>query len=434
MRTDDQILSFVDTVGDQAPGAAEAAAVVMYRGIGWDVHAGSRTLVRNTILKVNDPAAVADIASSFYLDARGVVGEVQAFRIRDGELTRPDVQVSPGDGRVRRARIRMDLADLQAGDILGASSVTLFDNILYYDKVPIGGAAPVAQFNLRIRSEGDHTYTVVSQNYPDLKVEAVRYDDARPVEWHATATAIPAVPDFRGMGPHSPATPLALIAESQEYVPIISDWASTLAWPRVALFLSGIREKSVSTMVAAWELAPQITAGAKTNAEAEQKIFEFVRDELELMVGPAYDPLGARTAAEVLESGRATPMEQVAIMVTLLAASGLPGEICAVRPAEWGDLDMELQSFAQFSDVAVRCGKNNTRYYVPYIEDAPAGTLPPEWGRSWLIAPEPGLVAKVSQVTAEVMSDPSINAHSAFSRVRERATEEGWFMLEQVGQ
>jgi hypothetical protein len=236
------------------------------------------------------------------------------------------------------------------------------------------------------------------------------------------------------MGPYTPDTPLALIAESQEYVPIISDWATTLAWPRVALFLSGMREKAVSSMVAAWELATQITAGAKTNAEAEQKIFEFVRDELALMVGPAYDPLGTRTAAEVLESGRATPMEQVAIMVTLLAASGLPGEISAVRPAEWGELDMELQSFSQFSHVAVRCGKNNTRYYVPYIEGAPAGSLPPEWGKSWLIAPEPGLVARVSQVTAEVMSDPSVNAHAAFSKVRERSIEEGWFVLEQVGQ
>ena len=121
------------------------------------------------------------------------------------------------------------------------------------------------------------------------------------------------------------------------------------------------------------------------------------------------------------------------MMAALLAASGLPGEIAAVRPAAWGELDKDLQSFAQFSDLAVRCGNDGSRYYVPYVKDAPAGTLPAEWGKSWVLAPEPGLVARVSQAAAQVMADPNIDAHSAFSQIRQRSTDEGWYVLEQIG-
>jgi hypothetical protein len=433
MRTDAEIRQFVDTLSDDAPGGDQAPAVIMHRGIGWDVLPGSRVLTRNTILKVNDADAIADLISSFYLDARGVVGEAQAFRIRNGELTRHEVQIAPGDGRVRRARLRIVVDDLQPGDILGASSQTLFDNILYFDRVPIGARGPVAEFSLRVRCEGNHSYKIKAESFDRLNIEAIRYDDQRPVEWHATASSIPAIENFRGEGPYEPGTPLALVAESEEFVPIADAFVSTLAWQRVALFLSGIREKAISSMIAAWEYAPQVTAGAQTNFEAESKIFAAVRDNLELMVGDKYDPLGSRTADEVLESRRATPMEQVMVMVTLLAASGLPGEIALVRPEAWGPLNEEMQSFVQFSHVAIRCGKNNTRWYVPYLPDAPAGKLPPEWGKSWVLAPSPGLVARAAQASNEIMNNPNIDAHAAFAAIRQRSEDEGWFILEQVG-
>lgn len=433
MRDDGDIVDFVKELSADAPGASESAAVILFRGFGWEVKAAERVLTRTTILKVNDPDAVADAISSFYLDARGTVGQAEAFRIRDGELTRHEVRIAPGDGRVRRARLSIVVDDLQPGDIVGASAITAFENILYYDRIPIGAGQPVAHFELRVRCEGDHSYVIRPESFDGLEIEAVRYDDARPVEWHARATGIAAIADFRGLGPHAPGTPLALVAESEEFVPLANAFVPTLAWQRVALFLSGIREKSISSMIAAWELAPQVTAGAKTNFEAETKIFEYVRDNLELMVGDKYDPLGSRTAGEILESGRATPMEQVMVMVTLLAASGLPGEVSLVRTEDWGPLQEGLESFVQFDRVAIRCGTDNTRHYVPYVADAPAGQLPAEWGRSWLLAPAPGLLAVATQASATVMADPSIDAHAAFAQLRQQAKDEGWFILEQVG-
>ena len=158
-----------------------------------------------------------------------------------------------------------------------------------------------------------------------------------------------------------------------------------------------------------------------------------MRDELELMRGKKYDPIGHRSAAEVFETGRATPMEQAMIMVTLLAASGLPGEIGLVRTEAWGPLDTKLQSFVQFQEVVIRCGKNSTRYYAPYVADAPVGMLPEEWGRSWVLTPSPGLTGIMAQASAEIMSNPNIDTRSAMMQMREEAKDRGWYTLEQVG-
>jgi hypothetical protein len=69
---------------------------------------------------------------------------------------------------------------------------------------------------------------------------------------------------------------------------------------------------------------------------------------------------------------------------------------------------------------------------VPYLADAPAGKLPPEWGNSWVLAPTPGLMARAAQASNEIMNNPNIDAHSAFAQIRQRSEDEGWFILEQV--
>ena len=433
MKTDAEVLEIVGGLNAEAPGAESAAAVAILREVAWDVLPGSRLLYRNTVLKVNDTAEIADIASGFYLDARGEVEEAQAFRIRGGELTRHSVQVSAGDGQVRRARLRIDLSDLLPGDIVGVSAITRFDNILYFNKVPICTRFPVANFSLRLHVVKNHIYTMQADNFDGLNVEVVAREDARPTEWHATASGIAGVEDFHGAGPFAAGTPLVLIAESAEWVPAANDWVSTLAWSRTALFLSGMRELAISSMIGAWEKAPQVIAGATTNAEKEEAIFAFVRAELELMRGDKYDPIGHRSAAEVFESGRATPMEQAMIMVTLLAAAGLQGEIGLVRTEAWGPLDTKMQSFVQFQEVVIRCGKTSTRYYVPYVADAPVGTLPEEWGKSWVLTPAPGLTGIMAQASAEIMSNPNIDVRSSMMRMREEAKDRGWYTLHQVG-
>ena len=433
MKTDGEVLEIVGGLNAEAPGAKSAAAVAMLREVAWDVLPGSRLLYRNTVLEVNDAEEIADIASGFYLDARGNVEEAQAFRIRGGEITRHVVHISPGDGEVRRARLRIDLGDLFPGDIVGVSSITRFDNILYYNKVPICSGFPVASFSFRLHVVKNHIYTMQADNFDGLNVEVVAHEDARPTEWHATASGIAGVEGFHGAGPYPAGTPLVLIAESVEWVPAANDWVSTLAWSRAALFLSGIRELAISSMIGAWEMAPEVIAGATTNAEKEEAIFAFVRDELELMRGNKYDPLGHRSAAEVFETGRATPMEQAMIMVTLLAAAGLPGEIGLVRTEDWGPPDSKMQSFVQFQEVVIRCGKNSTRYYVPYVADAPVGTLPEEWGESWVLTPVPGLTGIMAQASAEIMGNPNIDVRSAMMQMREQAEESGWYTLEQVG-
>jgi|GEM_PF-6454230 len=433
MKTDEEILVEVSGLNADAPGADIAPAVAMLREVAWDVLPGSRLLYRNTVLQVNDVEEISDIASGFYLDARGEIAMARAFRIRNGKLTRHDVKMARGDGEVRRARLMIDLGDLQPGDIVGVSSITRFDNILYFNKVPICSYFPVASFSLRVHVEENHSYMIRSDNFDGLDVQVMDEKDGRAVEWHATASGIAGVEGFYGAGPFAPGTPLALVVESEEYVQAANGWFGTLAWQRVALYLSTIRELAISSMIGAWEKTPAVIAGASTNAEKEAAIFTFVRDELQLMHGRKYDPLGHRSAAEVFESGRATPMEQVMIMVTMLNAAGLPGEIGIVRSEAWGPLDQHFQSFVQFQDVAIRCGQNNTRYYVPYVTDAPVGSLPAEWGASWVLTPAPGLTVKAAVAAGEVMSGQHGDVHSAFLRLRQQSAEKGWFHLEHVG-
>ena len=119
-------------------------------------------------------------------------------------------------------------------------------------------------------------------------------------------------------------------------------------------------------------------------------------------------------------------------MITLLDALGIKCELGVVRSDGWGPLDDELQSFAQFYDFAVRCGSDPARYYVPYVDGVGPGALPEAWGLSWVLAPEPGLLQKVSQAAAEAMSAPGSDMHAVYREVRERADREGWYVLEQV--
>jgi hypothetical protein len=433
LRSDADITKALTGLSTEAPGAEDAPAVQMLREVGWEILPGSRLLYRNLVLQVRDPDAIADIASSFYLDARGSVESAQAFTIRDGALSRPDVRIERGDGEVKRTRLAIDLAGLAPGDLVGFSSITRFDNVLYFDTIPMSAPMPVAEFSLRIRCEQSHMYAVHAVGDAELDVQVVDRIDARPVEWHATARGLETVPSVKGGGLYDPGMSLALVAESAEFVPAANAWITTLAWQRVALFLAGLRESGLASMVGARDQAPTIVAGASTDADREAAVFSFVRDELDLLLGAAYEPLGYRKGEVVLESGQANPMEKVLLMITLLDALGIDGEIGVVRTQRWGPLGEQLKSFVQFHDLAVVCGKDQKRYYVPYVAGAEAGVLPAQWGPSWVLAPAPGLMEKVSQASSQVMSTPNVDVHAAFLQVREQAAELGWYSLEQVG-
>lgn len=433
LRSESDIIGALTGLESDAPGLETAPAVQLLREVGWEVLPGSRVLYRNLVMEVRDPAAIADLASSFYLDARGSVESAQAFLIRDGEVTRPKVSIERGDGEVKRTRLAVDLGGVQAGDIVGFSSITRFDGILYFDTVPVSAPMPVANFSLRVRCEQSHTYKIAAVGPAEMDIAVVARDEGRPIEWHATATAVAPDPKARGGGIYTPGMSLALVAESTEYVPAANSWMSTLAWQRVALFLAGLRESGLASMVAVRDRAAEITAGATTDLEKEQKIFAWVKDELGLLLGPAYEPIGHRKANDILADGKANPMEKVLLMVTLLDAVGIDGQVAVVRSEDWGPLQQDMQSFVQFRDLAVRCGTgDDARLFVPYVDVAPAGGLPAEWGTCWVLAPAPGLMAKVSEAASQVMSQPNVDVHAAFLQVRERAAKEGWYTLEQV--
>lgn len=232
LKSDGEILAAVGGLSAEAPGSAEAAAVALLSEVAWEVRPGDRVLYRNTVVRVNDVEQLGLVTAGFYLDARGETVTVEGFRIRDGVVTRHEIKVTRGDGAVRRTHISIDVSDVMPGDILGLSSITRFDNILYFNTVPIGSRFPVANFSLRIHVAKNHMYKIQAENFDRLEVETVGFQDAQPNEWHATAQAIPAIADFRGAGPFEADTPLALIAESAEWVPAANSWMSTLAWPR----------------------------------------------------------------------------------------------------------------------------------------------------------------------------------------------------------
>lgn len=434
LKTDAEILAAVDSLDADAPGADSEQAVILLREIGWDVLPGNRDLYRNTVLRVNDTAQLASLVSSFYLDARGETASVEAFRIRNGKVERFDIGIERGDGKVQRTRLNIAMDQIQPGDIVGLSSITRFDNILYFSKLPICGRFPVANFRLRVAVAKNHLYKIQADNFDGLKVGVVATnEDGRPVEWLATAHGIAAVEDLRSAGPYAPGTPLAFVVESAEFVPAVNNWVTTLAWSRVALFLGGLRDQGMASMMAAANRTPEVIAHASTDLEKEAAIFAFVQGEFESLSGEAYDPLGFRSAEEVFKSGQATPLEEVMIMSSMLAAAGLPGEIAVVRTADWGPLDQELPSFVQFNDLAVACGASGERLYVSYVDGAPAGSLPPAWGECWVLSPAPGLTARLSEAAAQVMSTPNVDAHAAFLQLREEAKEKGWYRLVQVG-
>lgn len=433
LKSDGDLLAQLTTLEAEAPGGVSAPAVQLLREAGWEVLPGSRLLYRNIVMLVNDPDAVADLASSFYLDARGSIESALAFHVRDGKISRPEVTLDRGDGQVKRSRLGIALADLEAGDVVGMSTITRFDGILYFDTVPMNARVPVAQFSLRVRCENSHTYKIQAAGPTAIDLATVDYIEGRPIEWHATAAGIAAMPDMAYGGIYEPGMSLALVAESSEFVPAANSWVTTLAWQRVALFLAGLRESGLASMTGARDRAAAITASAATDTAKRDAIFAYVRDEFELLRGAPYEPLGYRDANAVLESGQANPMEKILLMITLLDAAGLRGDVAVVRTEDWGPLGQNMQSFVQFHELAVRCGPDASQLYVPYVAESSPGSLPEAWGSCWVLAPSPGLLEKVYQASAEVMSTPNVDVHAAFLQVRERAAEEGWFMLEQVG-
>jgi hypothetical protein len=435
MQSNEAILATLEgKTADSAPGAADAEAVILLERTGFDVLPGSHKHYRNVVFVVNVPEEIGDDLLAPYLGARETVDEAAAFVVRGGtveRLAKDHVQIEPGDGQVLRNRLRLTPSGLQPGDVIGWSTISTVDRVLYNATIPAASRVPVVTRSLLLLDHGLHTYRIVGHAMPGLDVQVMAEEHGRPSAWQAQAKNIAAMPRLQADGPFAVETPLFLVTESEEYGVLGSDdWIPTLAWSRVALWLSGLREAAIGKMVDAYGKAPQITQGHASAVDKEAAIFEYVRDDLASLEGDAYDRLGARLAKEIFASGKATEMEKTMLMVTLLEASGLGGEIAAVRPESWGPFDDGLQSFVEFQHVAVRCGDEAPRFYAPQIHDSSPGRLPAAWGNASVVSPRPGLTQKAYEISSQIPGEELADIRSLFVKVQAQALKEGWVRIE----
>jgi len=434
--SDEQIVRFVGLMPTEAPGGDEAPAILMFKEHAIRVDVASRMVVRNWVVRVKDTAIADYLRQANYLDARGRVERASAFVLRgDAIVSRPEVTITPGETAIERAAVSLDLPALRTGDIVGITTITEFDGILYWEKVSMASALPTAHFSFRLVTNPHHDYLLRSHNADDLHTRNVRQSGGRVTEWHAKMESIPAQPGIALAGPYGPQTPLILVAESREKLGTSGEWVSTLAWQRVALWLSGLRERSIGEMVGAHAKARELVAGIEDPVQKEAALFGFVRDELALLHGSAYDPLAVRSADDILASGEATALETCMMLVAMMSATGLQAELALVRTESWGALDDELRSIVQFSDMAVVGGTAEApRFHVPYIDGESAGMLPADWGDCEVLWPEPGYMERAAKASAEIQQGVYGDPHEAFMNARKLAETAGWYHLEHVEQ
>lgn len=435
MQPDENILAALEGKrAEDAPGASEATAVILLQEHAFDVLPGSHRHVRNVVFQVNVPEDVGDELLAPYLAATGTVDQAAAFVIRGGTLERLEkdaVEIVPGDGHVLRHRLRLKTPPLQRGDIVGWSTISTIERVLYNAVLPATDRVPVVTASLRLQDQGLHTYRIEGRALGSLDVKGLEQVNGRDAKWHAQAHHIAATPDLSADGPFAADTPLILVTESEEYGALGgNEWIPTLAWSRVALWLSGLKELAIGKMVAAYGKAPAITRGATSVSDQEEAIFTYVRDQLGALEGDAYQRFGFRSADEIFASGKATEMEKAMLMVTMLEASGLEGELAAVRPGSWGPLEGDLQSFVQFDHVAVRCGGEQARFYAPQVADSPVGGLPKAWGKAAVVSPKPGFTQEAYRVSSQVQGEALSDIRSLFVELQAAAVKEGWVRIE----
>jgi hypothetical protein len=448
-----EIQSFVERLlprEEDTPGAKDAAAVILYKQSYFDVKPGSYQLCRNLVFRVKNTGALGEDLLAPYTDVEGKVITAEAFKVRGKNFVRStdkDNEILPGDGMIRRTRVRFPMPDVQDGDVVGWSIITEFEGPLYVARVAAADRYPVAYSSLSVRADrkagsGSQGYEIRGQGMASpLEVDIDAYALSRPSAWKTNITNLAAVPDLPGTPPYPPDVPVFLVVHSETYVnlPNVSEgWASSTGWTRTALFLSRFKEDRLkSNSPHLEEITRSVVADAASDVDKETAIFEYVRDKFGRVEGDAYDNRGFRRSVDAaLEAGSLTDFEKVFLMILMLKDAGLSGEICAVHEEPYGPIDDTLRSYHQFQALAVRCGDEEPRFYAPAVPTASPGRLPEAWGTCTVLSPTPGLIQKAQDFTVVLSQrfqadEPGQSTPGKIkNEVEEYVEQQGWYRLE----
>lgn len=450
-REPQDIKAFVERVmevEENAPGAEDAPGVMLYRQIFADMKVGGMQVCRNWILRVNDPSILVDRVLNPYTDSFGEIFSLGAFRYRDGKLRQlygREIQIQAADPP-RRARALLDWVDLKAGDIIGVSIIASYEEPISIAYFPAVSPVPVVRCNLRIRTDGYNTYTILGHRGEEfgfhLKVDGLK--NGEPAEWQGSMNYLPAFPDLPLSPPYAPEVPTFTVIHVATYtsMPGISrGWFSTVGWRQVALRLAMIEEAAATFGVEVQDKALEVAGSLSSDAEKEKAVFDFVHQKVELLEGYEYDPRSKRRPSEVLADMSGTAWEKILLMQAMLQQVGVDGQLGGIRTAAWGPLDEELPSYQNFQELALRYGDDAGRWYAPQAPDASGEGLPASWGTCIALTPKPGLMNEafefnmvVQQKIVERANEDinSVSPELIQQKIDEVLEDQGWYRIETV--